>query len=272
MEYSQLLGKIRQLCISQGELLEKALKSPSRVVYYTKTNKDKGWSDEDLNTDFDEIIESAFYKSLSQEFPDLGFHLEEHPELNSEHKEYTCFIDPIDGSKYFAKQVPFFAISVGVVRGEEPVLGAVYNPISNQIYMGAEGIPTTLNGEIVRISSNTILKKAVISADLASRKENWNEERVWMTQKLSDLIASSGKVRLFGNGALSCAWTASGGIDAFVSLWGHGSKPFDIMAGKALIKYAGGKTIDLKIPGIKQPRFVGGNERLVDKICEILLR
>ena len=43
------------------------------------------------------------------------------------------------------------------------------------------------------------------------------------------------------------------------------------MAGKALIKYAEGKTIDLQIPGIDQPRFIGGNEYIVDAISEILL-
>lgn len=272
MNYVKLLTEINKLVVKEGELLQKALSSQDALEFHLKTNTDKGWTDNDLNTELDEKIELDIYEKLSRKFPELGFHLEEHQGLNTKDKEYTCFIDPIDGSKYFAKKVPFFAISVGVMQGDEPVLGVIYNPISNQLYSGAEGIPTTLNGKNVKISDETNPQSAMISVDLASHKENWESERDWMNQKLTELINSFGKVRLLGNGALSCAWTSTGGLDAFVSLWGHGSKPFDIMAGKALIKYAGGKTIDLKIPGIEQPRFIGGNEVLVEEISRILLK
>lgn len=271
MNYVKLLKSINTLVVKEGELLQKALSSEDALSYHLKTNTDKDWTDVDLNTELDEKIEIDIYNNLSKEFPELGFHLEEHQDLNSNKKEFTCFIDPIDGSKYFAKKVPFFAISVGVMKGDEPILGVIYNPISNQLYSGAEGIPTTLNGIEVNVSGETNPQSAMISVDLASHKENWKSEKDWMNQKLTELINSFGKVRLLGNGALSCAWTASGGLDAFVSLWGHGSKPFDIMAGKALIKYAGGKTVDLKIPGIKQPRFIGGNAVLVDEISKILI-
>jgi myo-inositol-1(or 4)-monophosphatase len=271
MNYVKLLESINELVVKEGEFLQKALLSNDALNFHLKSNKNKNWSDLDLNTELDEKIEMDIYNKLSKEFPELGFLLEEHEELNNKGKEFTCFIDPIDGSKYFAKKVPFFAISVGVLKGDVPVLGVIYNPISNQLYSAAEGIPTTLNGVEVKVSEETNPQSAMISVDLASHKENWDSEKVWMNEKLAQLINNFGKVRLFGNGALSCAWSATGGLDAFVSLWGHGSKPFDIMAGKALIKYAGGKTIDLRIPGIKQPRFIGGNEVLVEEISRILL-
>ena len=272
MDYVKLLDEIKAITVQQGEILEHALKSDKDIKYYLNKKNSKDLGDIDLNTELDKEIEKVFYVSLSKDFPQLGFHLEEQPELNDSSKEFTCFIDPIDGSKYFAKKVPFFAISIGNMRGDEPVLGVIYNPISNQLYAGGEGIPTTLNGKKVSVSSQKSVKKAIISACLSSHKENWDSEKDWMMKKLTILLLNFGKVRLLGNGALSCAWTSSGGIDGFVSLWGHESKPYDIMAGKALIKYAGGKTVDLKIPGIKQPRFVGGNEVLVDEICEILLK
>lgn len=272
MNYVQLLKSINKLVVKEGELLQKALVSEEALSYHLKTNIDKDWTDTDLNTELDEKIELDIHKNLSEEFPELGFHLEEHENLNDTKKEYTCYIDPIDGSKYFAKKVPFFAISVGILKGDEPVLGVIYNPISNQLYSGAEGIATTLNGKVAEVSKEQNPQSAMISVDLASHKENWENEKTWMKEKLTELIENFGKVRLLGNGALSCAWSATGGLDAFISLWGHGSKPFDIMAGKALIKYAGGKTVDLKIPGIKQPRFIGGNEALVNEISRILLK
>lgn len=270
MDYQKLLTEIRLICIEQGELLEKALKSPDDIKFIIKDRAN--WSETEIATKLDQLIEEELYTRLSKKFPELGFYLEENPDLNDESKEFTCFIDPIDGTRYFAKNVPFFAISVGVMHGETPVLGVVYNPISEQLYAGAENIPTMLNNRQIKVSQEQLLNNSVLSLDVASHKENWKDEKDWMNQKVVELNLAAGKIRLFGNGSLSCAWTASGGIDGYVSIWGHGSKPFDIAAGKALIKYAGGKIIDLEIPGLTQPRFIGANPKLVEQISEILLQ
>lgn len=271
MDYQELLKEIKIIAIEQGELLQRAFKNPEDVDFIAKTNEEWNGDATDVVTVLDKEVEVAFHRRLSAKFPELGFNLEEQAHLN-EDSEYVCYIDPIDGTKYFANNIPLFCISVGVIKNGEPVLGMVYNPISEQMYAGAEGIPTTVNEKEVSVGDNADINKAILSLDMASRKENWESEKEWMIKKVSEFNVLAGRIRLFGLGALSCAWVAAGSIGGFVSIWGHGSKPYDIAAGKALIKYAGGKIVDLEIPGIAAPRFVGGNPELVDQICEILLK
>ncbi|MFQ5493591.1 MAG: inositol monophosphatase family protein [Candidatus Dojkabacteria bacterium] len=269
MNFSKFQTTVNQLIVEQGELLEREIKTGALITTEKKESGDTG--DIDIVTLLDKQIEERFYEALSDEFPGLGFHLEERPELNDESKEFVCYIDPIDGTKYFAKGVPLFGISVGVLRGnEEPVFGSIYNPISEQLYSGSEGLPTTLNGVEVTVSDTDEIRKAILSLDVATHKENWEAEKDWINEKIVAFNSSSQRIRLYGAGALSCAWVASGGLDAFVSIWGHGSKPFDIAAGKALIKYAGGEIRDVKVEGLSSPRFVGGNKGLVDQIEDIL--
>jgi myo-inositol-1(or 4)-monophosphatase len=269
MNYEKLLKEIKLIAIEQGELLERSFKQPETIDSVIKDND--SWSDIDVVTALDDKIEDAIYDRIHDKFPDLGFVLEEHAENEDIDKEFICYIDPIDGTKYFAQDIPLFCISIGVVRNGEPVLGVVYDPVAEQMYAGAEGIPTTLNSNEIVVSKRNSIKDAFISLDVATHKENWDREKDWMNKKIVEFNNSAKRVRLYGAGALSCAWTAGGGLDAFVSIWGHGSKPFDIAAGKALIKYAGGKIIDLDVPAVEQPRFIGANPQLADEIAELLL-
>lgn len=269
MNYQLLLDEIKAIAVLQGELAEKALKSPASVDFLHKS--EKGHTDLDPVTALDKHIEREFYVRLSEKFPELGFFLEEHPELNDTSKEHICYIDPIDGTKYFAKDIPLFCTMVGVTRGGEPVLGVTYNPISGQLYAAAEGIPATINGKPISVSAEKDLTNAILSLDMVTHREHWEIEKEWINQKMVELNNAAKRIRLFGAGGLSCAWVASGGLDGYVDMWGHKGKIFDIVAGKALIKYAGGKVLDLKIPGLAEPRFIGGNQEIVDRVSEVLL-
>lgn len=270
MDYQRLLNEIKDIAHEQGEILSKAFQNPDSIK--SKFEKSKKWeSDLDITTNLDKQIEKAFYDRLSKEFPALGFCLEEHSHLNDENKEFVCYIDPIDGTKHFAKGIPLFNMSVGVTKDKEPVLGLTYNPIAKQLHAGAEGIPTELNGKPVEVSMTDKLENAFIALDVATHKENWEEEKEWMNRKIIEFNLKAKRIRLFSVGAVVTSWVSHGGLDAFISIWGHGSKPFDIAAGKALIKYSkNGVIVDCEVEGLPQPRFVGGNDTLVKEICKIL--
>ncbi|MBD3363405.1 hypothetical protein GF362_06835 [Candidatus Dojkabacteria bacterium] len=271
MDYQKLLDEIKSVALEEGKVLRQSFMNPEKIQgEFTKTEK---WEDDlDITTKLDSSIERVFYERLSTSFPELGFFLEEHPELNNEDKNFVCYIDPIDGTKHFAKGIPLFNMSVGIVRDGEPVAGVTYNPIAKQLYAGAEGIPTTLNGKPVSVSTTQRLEDAFVALDVASHKENWEAEKDWMNKKIVEFNLKAKRIRLFSVGACVTSWVANGALDAFVSIWGHGSKPFDIAAGKALIKYSkGGKIVDLEVPGLSTPRFVGGNKYLVEEITKVLL-
>ena len=266
-----LLDEISRVAVEQGKKLNRAFRNFESIDFQIKKNE--LWDDIDLVTDIDKEVENTIYSRLKARFPELGFYLEENGELNDEFQEYVCYIDPIDGTKHFTKGMPLFATSIGITCCGEPVLGVIYNPISGQLYAGAKGIPTSMNGKRLSVSKTKNLREAIIALDMATHKENWKTEKDWMNQKMVEFNLEALRIRLFSVGAIVTSLVAQGALDAYVSLWGHGSKPFDIAAGKALIKYSqGGKIVDLSISGLSTPRFVGGNEELVDQICEILLR
>lgn len=270
INYEQLLNTIKSIAFEQGKILAQAFRDPNTIRQeFEKSSK---WKDDlDITTNLDREIERAFYDGLNKKFKYLGFCLEEHAELNNEEKEFVCYIDPIDGTKHFAKKIPLFCISVGITRNKEPVLGLTYNPVSDQLHAAAEGIPTTLNGSRVKVSGTDKVENAFIALDVATHKENWEKEKAWMNKKIIEFNLRAKRIRLFSVGAVVTSWVSHGGLDAFVSIWGHGSKPFDIAAGKALIKYSeGGRIVDCDIASLSQPRFVGGNPKLVDEICDIL--
>jgi myo-inositol-1(or 4)-monophosphatase len=270
MNYQILLDEIKSTALEQGEILVRAFRDPD--ILKTKFEKSKKWKDDlDITTHLDIEIEKAFYDRLSKKFPFLGFNLEENTELNDSNKELVCYIDPIDGTKHFAKGIPLFAISVGIMKNNEPVLGLVYNPLADQLHTGAEGIPTTLNGHPAQVSDTNRLENAFIALDVSTHKTNWDKEKDWMNKKITEFNLKAKRIRLFSVGSIVTSWVSHGGLDAYVSIWGHASKPFDIAAGKALIKYSkGGMITDCNVEGLSEPRFVGGNEKLVNEICEIL--
>jgi len=269
-QYEALLKEIQRIAVEEGGIVSRAFHDPASIDFIMKG--DDVHNDTEPVTALDLHVEDAFHTQLKKKFPELGFYLEERPENNDDSKELTCYIDPIDGTKYFSKNIPMFSMMVGIMRGDEPVLGVVYNPLTKQLYAGAEGIPTTMNGKPVSVSTTETLEAAIISLDMSSHKEHWEEEKNWMNKKITELNTQAKRIRLWGLGGLSLAWVATGGIDAYVDMWGHKGKIFDIVAGKALVKYAaGGTVIDLEVPGIAEPRCVAGNKKLVEKIREVLM-
>ncbi|ETR69583.1 MAG: hypothetical protein OMM_09471 [Candidatus Magnetoglobus multicellularis str. Araruama] len=103
MDYQKLLNAIKNIALAQGEIIAKAFQNPDSIKSEFEISK-KWESDLDITTNLDRQIEKAFYDKLSKMFPELGFNLEEHSDLNDENREFVCYIDPIDGTKHFAKR------------------------------------------------------------------------------------------------------------------------------------------------------------------------
>lgn len=75
-----------------------------------------------------EIYNFAF---LSEESPDNGERL---------HKEAFWCIDPLDGTLPFVEAVPGYSVSIALVsRAGEPIIGVVYDPLTQTIYHAIKG-------------------------------------------------------------------------------------------------------------------------------------
>jgi len=223
----------------------------------------------DLVTRLDNEVEERMYKLLHKNFSSLGFNLEEHKSWQNQSSEFNCYLDPVDGTKYFAKQVPLFSTQLGLSFKGEPVLGLVINPLTKEIYFGSDLTPSQRNGKEISVSKQTNLKDAMLNVGIVPYRPNWDQEKDWIFSKLLLLENSTYRIRKIGSSALILSWVAQGSFDG--ALYLVDDPDYDTMAGQALVKYAGGKAEKINIPNINKPRLVCANSSLFEQIKGLLL-
>jgi myo-inositol-1(or 4)-monophosphatase len=137
-------------------------------------------------------------------------------------------VDPLDGTREFVKGIPEFCVSIGFVEDGHPVAGGVYNPATDETFLGSIDSGVTYNGKPSRPSQRTSLEGALI---LASRSEVKRGE--W---KAFDSAAFT--VRPMGSVAYKLALVAAGLADITFTL--TPKNEWDVVAGTALVLSAGG--------------------------------
>ncbi|MES1198709.1 MAG: 3'(2'),5'-bisphosphate nucleotidase CysQ [Pseudomonadota bacterium] len=162
------------------------------------------------------------YGWLSEETPDTPERLE---------RARLFVVDPIDGTRALIAQEPQFTISIGVVYDQRIVAGVVYNPILEELSLGAEDTPATLNGAPIRITAQDKLEGAALLGKRAFfDSHHW--PRPWPTLNLSFRPSIARRLAL----------VAAGRFDGVI-LAGF-KHDWDIAAGVALVEAAGGMVTD----------------------------
>jgi myo-inositol-1(or 4)-monophosphatase len=139
-------------------------------------------------------------------------------------------IDPIDGTSNFVHGLPYFAVSVALIREGRSVLGVVYDPVANEMFAAEQGKGAFLNGEkLVGREMPGTLKKALASVDMKRLKK-----------KLATQLAANppySSQRNFGASALDWCYTATGRYDVYLH---GGQKLWDYAAGLLVLQESGG--------------------------------
>lgn len=117
-------------------------------------------ADESPVTIADRRAEETMREMIMKEYPDHGIIGEEFGSHN-EGAEYQWVLDPIDGTKSFISGTFLFGTLIGLMKDEEPIVGAINHPVTSHLLIGA-GEETRLNGEVVRVSSTRSLRDAVM--------------------------------------------------------------------------------------------------------------
>lgn len=142
-------------------------------------------------------------------------------------------IDPLDGTLNFSRGFPLCCVSIGLVEGERPVLGVIYDFTRDELFAGAAGEGAWLNGRAIRASERTDRAQAVLATGLPTFTDFSDAALLDFVR----LMGSFKKPRCIGSAALSLAGVASGRFDAYaedhIMLW-------DVAAGAALVEAAGG--------------------------------
>ena len=197
-------------------------------------------SDGTLCTEADIAAQNALTKKLQAilNVPVLGEEMtatEQRELWKTGHDGLWC-IDPIDGTSNFVRGLPYFAVSVALLREGRSVLGVVYDPVANEMFAAELERGAFLNGEkLVGRESEGTLAQALACVDFKHLKKKLATQMVTQPPYNSQ--------RNFGASALDWCYTAMGRNDVYL----HGGQMlWDYAAGLLVLKESGGHVCSIE--------------------------
>ena len=144
-------------------------------------------------------------------------------------------VDPIDGTSNFVNGLPYFAVSVALMRQGRPVVGVVYDPVADEAFHAARGAGAYLNGEPLPIRTCVpVLAHAMAGVDLKR-----------LERRLAQSLATSPPYRSqrnYGASALEWCYAAAGRFDVYLH---GGQRLWDYAAGALIMSEAEGRICSL---------------------------
>ena len=187
----------------------------------------------DLVTKFDKEIQDFLVQKLSEVVPDAQFFGEE-GEGNKELTDGYCFIiDPIDGTTNFIKGFQHSAISVGLAKDREIVLGVVMDPDLDNVYYAEKGKGAYLNGRRIHVS-DCDLKTSLVLFGTCPYEHELAKRTFEITEQI---FYKSLEVRRAGSAALDICYIAAGKADLYFELI---LRPWDWAGATLILEEAGG--------------------------------
>ena len=141
-----------ELARASGELIAGMFQQSGLVV--------DAKADDSPVTAADREAERLLRRLIRARFPEHGIVGEEFGS-EREDAEYVWVLDPIDGTTSFVAGVPLFGTLIGLMRGGQPILGVIHQPITNELLIGSSSA-TTLNGRPVRVRGTDSLEAATL--------------------------------------------------------------------------------------------------------------
>jgi 3'(2'), 5'-bisphosphate nucleotidase len=167
---------------------------------------------------------------LSEEAPDDGERL---------HRPRVWMVDPIDGTKDFIRGRDGFAVMIGLLDGDRPALGVVYQPVGDKLYSAVRGQGAFLargGAAPARIHVSSVGELGGLRMVASASNRSATIDRVRERLGVSDEIN-------VGSVGLKLGLIAEGVRDLYVNPAGH-SKLWDVCGPEAILVEAGGRISD----------------------------
>lgn len=202
----------------------------------------------DLVTKADKLSEKLIISAIRKRFPQHQILSEEDAgsirRYNSEfitHNSSLCWvIDPLDGTTNFSHSFPFYCVSIALVQGQTPLIGAVYSPALDELFSAVKGKGAWLNDGRIKVSKVKRLTSGMLCTGfpyIIRQKPGDN------FRNFQRFCLTAQAVRRAGAAALDLCYLAMGRLDGF---WERELKPWDTAAGALIAQEAGGKVSDFK--------------------------
>ena len=188
----------------------------------------------DVVTEVDLLCEKEIIGRIRAVFPDDAILAEESGEtLGDLSKKWI--IDPLDGSLNYSHGYPCYCVSIGVEHNDELVVGVVFNPNLNELFVAERGKGATLNGKTIKVSTTKTLEKSLLVTGFSPKIVGSEDDNL---KHFCNFMKSCQAVRRPGSAAMDQCYTAMGRFDGF---WEACLSPWDMAAGVLIVREAGGR-------------------------------
>lgn len=220
---------IKNLARGAGKILKDGFRKEIEI------NHKKGhW---DVVTQYDLAADKFIQGRIKKKYPKHAILSEESGQIGK--GSNLWIIDPLDGTRNFSRGIAQFCTIIGYVHGGKLELGAIYDPIRDELFYAQRGRGARLNGKVINVSSAESLDFAHFAADIVidatSSSLRRKIERMSVKESLWNLS--------FASAGINLVYTAAGRTDASLMLGGN---PWDYAAGCLIAAEAGAKVTDLK--------------------------
>jgi myo-inositol-1(or 4)-monophosphatase len=188
----------------------------------------------DLVTEADHASEAFLLNEIHTRFPGGHILTEERGEIQGQNED-LWYIDPMDGTVNYAHHVPIFCVSIGFATQGILRLGAVYDPLRDEMFSAERGKGAHLNSRRLHVSGAVELQKSLLVTGFPY--DTWSTPRNNFDHFVKLAKMTQG-VRRLGSAALDGCYVAAGRFDAF---WELSLKPWDVAAAALIAEEAGAR-------------------------------
>ena len=240
-----------------GELLLSELAGARRIAF-------KG-APTNLVTEMDARAEALILDRLRAAFPDDAI-LSEEMGGASGPSGRRWIVDPLDGTTNYAHGLPLFGVSIALEADGRVVLGVVYDPVHDELFVAERGAGAFVNDKKLAVSRATTLDESLLATGFPYNIRETDDNNLREYAAFS--VRAQGARRL-GSAVLYLAWVAAGRFDGY---WELRVGPWDVAAGSLLVEEAGGRVtgLDGAPLDIERPTVLASNGIIHDEMLAVL--
>ena len=212
-----------------GSFLKKKLNDLHTIAFKGEIN---------IVTEADRMSEDMILSAIRDRFPHHDI-MSEESSATETGSAYRWIIDPLDGTTNYAHGYPVFCVSIALEREGDVLLGVVYNPMLDEMFVAEKQCGAYLNGHRLSVSRISVLSHSLLATGFPyDIRENRDNNINYFTE----MARKAQAIRRAGAAALDLAYVAAGRFDGF---WELKLMPWDTAAGCLMINEAGGVVTDL---------------------------
>jgi myo-inositol-1(or 4)-monophosphatase len=220
--------------------LKAAVEAGNTLIEHNKDNLkvSKKESLRDIVTEIDKIAEREIINVLKDFNSEITILTEESGISKGKKDNLTWVVDALDGTVNYVNNLQYYGVSIALLENNTPIVGVIFNPITEELYYGAEGIGVFKNQKQISVLNKPFEEGLFTVAFSGKNHDPANRTEEFLT--FGEVNDSSRGCLRTGSAAMNLAYLAEG---KFSGCWGKANKNWDISAGILLAKLAGAKII-----------------------------